>query len=139
MHRGKTLTFNVSQLIQAFSQRGLSVHDLVALSGGHTLGFSHYSSFQKRIHNFDSKHQVDVDPALHPLFAQTLRNVCPAGNTQRNAGASLDSTTNQFDNQYFKHLLQGKGLFTSDQALYSDAQTNRLVRQFIIDQNAFFD
>eukprot|EP01018_Ginkgo_biloba_P018611 Gb_22518 [translate_table: standard] len=26
-------TFNVSQLIQAFSQRGLSVHDLVALSG----------------------------------------------------------------------------------------------------------
>lgn len=30
-------TFNISQLQQSFSQRGLSLDDLVALSGKHTL------------------------------------------------------------------------------------------------------
>ncbi|KAJ0098660.1 hypothetical protein Patl1_20035 [Pistacia atlantica] len=42
-------TFNVSQLIQSFSKRRLGVKDLVALSGGHTLGFSHCSSFEARL------------------------------------------------------------------------------------------
>ncbi|PIN09974.1 Peroxidase [Handroanthus impetiginosus] len=34
-------TFNISQLQKSFSLRGLSMEDLVALSGGHTVGFSH--------------------------------------------------------------------------------------------------
>ncbi|TYH64682.1 hypothetical protein ES332_D06G002800v1 [Gossypium tomentosum] len=60
-------TFNISQLQQNFAQRGLTIEDLVALSGGHTLGFSHCSSFQNRIHKFNAT--VDVDPTMQPSFA----------------------------------------------------------------------
>ncbi|CAK7346136.1 unnamed protein product [Dovyalis caffra] len=128
-------TFNISQLQQSFSQRGLSLKDLVALSGGHTLGFAHCSSFQNRIHNFNAT--LDVDPTLNPSFGASLRNVCPAHNKVKNAGATMDSTTTAFDNVYYKLLLQGRSLFSSDQALLSTAKTKALVSKFACSQKMF--
>ncbi|XP_057824754.2 peroxidase 64 [Cryptomeria japonica] len=129
-------TFNISQLLQSFSQRGLSAHDLVALAGGHTLGFSHCSSFRNRIHNFSNTQEVD--PSLHPTFAETLRKACPVGNTQKNAGALLDSTATRFDNQYYKNVVAGKGLFSSDAALYTDGGTKQLAHQYAASRLLFY-
>ncbi|XP_062164532.1 peroxidase 64-like [Alnus glutinosa] len=128
-------TFNISQLQQSFSQRGLSLEDLVALSGGHTLGFAHCSSFQNRIHSFSAT--LDVDPSLQPSFASSLRSVCPAHNKVRNAGATLDSTSTAFDNAYYKLLLQGKSIFSSDQALLTNPTTKALVSKFASSQQEF--
>ncbi|EEF52774.1 Peroxidase 64 precursor, putative [Ricinus communis] len=127
--------FNISQLQQSFSQRGLSLEDLVALSGGHTLGFSHCSSFQNRIHNFNSS--LDIDPTMNPSFAASLRNVCPVHNKVKNAGATLDSSTAIFDNSYYKLLLQGNTLFSSDQALLTTPKTKALVSKFASSQENF--
>ncbi|KAF8405442.1 hypothetical protein HHK36_010348 [Tetracentron sinense] len=128
-------TFCISQLQQSFSQRGLSMEDLVALSGGHTLGFSHCSSFQNRIHNFNTTH--DVDPSMHPSFAASLKSVCPAQNKAKNAGATMDSSSTTFDTTYYKLLLQGKGLFSSDQALLTNTKTQGLVSKFASSHEAF--
>lgn len=128
-------TFNISQLQQNFAQRGLSIEDLVALSGGHTLGFSHCSSFQNRIHNFNAT--VDIDPALNPSFAASLRSVCPVHNKVKNAGATIDSSTFNFDNVYYKLLLQGKSLFSSDQALLTTPKTRALVTKFASSKHEF--
>ncbi|KAK1273363.1 Peroxidase 64 [Acorus gramineus] len=121
-------TFNFSQLHQSFSQRALSVEDLVALSGGHTLGFAHCSSFQNRIHNFDATQMVD--PSMNPSFAATLLRTCPAHNKVRAAGSTMDSTPVTFDNVYFKLLGKGKGLFSSDSALLTDPKAKALVSKF---------
>eukprot|EP01018_Ginkgo_biloba_P028497 Gb_35165 [translate_table: standard] len=131
-----TPNFNISQLIQSFALRGLSTHDLVALSGGHTLGFSHCSSFQQRLHNFSVTHEMD--PSMERVFVEKLKKQCPVGNINSSAGAFMDSTTKQFDNQYFKHLVGGKGLFTSDHALLLDNRTKSLVEVFAGDENSFF-
>ncbi|XP_065625328.1 peroxidase 64 [Quercus suber] len=128
-------TFNISQLQQSFSQRGLSLKDLVALSGGHTLGFAHCSSFQNRIHNFNAS--FDIDPSLQPSFAASLRSICLAHNKTKNAGATLDSTTATFDNVYYKLLLQGKSIFSSDQALLTTPKTKALVSKFASSQQEF--
>ncbi|KAL8168392.1 hypothetical protein V2J09_009891 [Rumex salicifolius] len=129
-------TFNLTQLQQSFSKRGLGLEDLVALSGGHTLGFAHCSSFQNRIHNFDSTH--DIDPTLQASFAAQLRKVCPLKNTVKNAGATMDNSPTTFDNTYFKFLLQGKSLFSSDQALLTSTTTKTLVSKFAGSQGAFY-
>ncbi|VVB08322.1 unnamed protein product [Arabis nemorensis] len=121
-------TFNISQLRQSFGQRGLSMHDLVVLSGGHTLGFAHCSSFQNRIHKFNT--QKEVDPTLNPSFAASLRGVCPAHNKVKNAGAVMDGSTTSFDNVYYKMLMQGKSLFSSDQALLTSPSTKKLVAKY---------
>ncbi|KAJ8771072.1 hypothetical protein K2173_023397 [Erythroxylum novogranatense] len=129
-------TFNISQLQQSFSQRGLSLDDLVALSGGHTLGFSHCSSFRNRIQNFNDTH--DIDPTINPSFAISLQGICPKNNNAKNAGTTMDPSSTTFDNTYFKLILQGKGLFSSDQSLLSNPRTSKLVTRFSRSQQSFF-
>ncbi|KAL3527249.1 hypothetical protein ACH5RR_011905 [Cinchona calisaya] len=128
--------FNISQLQQSFSQRGLSMDDLVALSGGHTVGFSHCSSFQSRIRNFNATH--DIDPTLHPSFAASLRSICPDKNKAKNAGTSMDPSPITFDNTYYKLIFQGKSLFSSDQALLTSPKTKELVSKFESSKQTFY-
>ncbi|CAJ2646658.1 unnamed protein product [Trifolium pratense] len=130
-------TFNISQLQQSFSQRALSAKDLVALSGGHTLGFSHCSSFRNRIQNFNATH--DVDPSLNPSFATKLKSICPKKNQAKNAGATMDPSSTAFDNTYYKLILQQNALFSSDQALLDSPKTKYFVSKFAASQKAFYD
>ena len=131
---GPTASFD--QLKQAFHGRGLSTKDLVVLSGGHTLGFAHCSSFQNRIHGF--RRNADVDPALSPPFAAALRRACPANNTARAAGSAMDSTSTAFDNAYYRMLLSGRGLFSSDEALLTHPKTRGFVALYAASHDAFF-
>ncbi|GER25284.1 peroxidase [Striga asiatica] len=128
--------FNTSQLIQSFAKRGLSPKDLVALSGGHTLGFAHCSSFSARLRNFSTAH--DSDPTLDPQFADGLKHTCRRNNTDRNAGQFLDSTSSVFDNDYYRMILEGKGVFVSDESLKSDHRTVPIVEAYAWDQDLFF-
>lgn len=58
-------------------------------------------------------------------------------NKVRNAGATMDSSTTTFDNAYYKLLVQGKSLFSSDQSLLSTARTKALVSKFASSQEEF--
>ncbi|XP_021730175.1 peroxidase 66-like [Chenopodium quinoa] len=127
---------NATALIQAFASRGLSIKDLVTLSGGHTLGFSHCSSFVARVHNFSTLHATD--PSMNTEFASLLKNKCPSSNNNGDAGQFLDSTASQFDNDYYKQIIAGKGVFGSDQAMYNDPSTRPIIEAFAKDQNLFF-
>lgn len=127
---------NATTLIQGFKKRGLGVTDLVALSGGHTLGFSHCSSFEARLRNFSSTH--NTDPSMNVEFAESLKKKCLKPNKDRNAGQFLDSSASTFDNDYYKRILAGKGVFASDQGLYSDYRTKWIVESFARHQDLFF-
>ncbi|KAL3834521.1 hypothetical protein ACJIZ3_009257 [Penstemon smallii] len=129
-------SFNTSQLIQSFTQRGLTTKDLVTLSGGHTLGFSHCSSFEARLRNFSKVH--DFDPNLNPQFAQDLKTKCPKPNQDSSAGHFLDSTQSVFDNDYYRRIVGGKGVFLSDQSMILDYRTKWIVEAFARDQSSFF-
>lgn len=127
---------NSTQLIQSFAERGLGLKDLVALSGGHTIGFSHCSSFEARLQNFSMVH--DVDPRMNGEFAQELRKKCPKAIRNGNAGQFLDSTSLAFDNDYYHRVLAGEGVFGSDQELLRDYRTRWIVEAFATDQSLFF-
>ncbi|GJN31580.1 hypothetical protein PR202_gb19994 [Eleusine coracana subsp. coracana] len=114
--------FNVNQLITSFADKGLSAEDMVVLSGAHTIGRSHCSSFVSDRLNTPS----DMDAG----FANFLRGRCPA-----NPSPSNDPTVNQdivtpnaLDNQYFKNVLDRKVLFTSDAALMTSPTTAQMVK-----------
>ncbi|RCV09102.1 hypothetical protein SEVIR_1G386700v4 [Setaria viridis] len=124
------------QLKQAFHARGLSTKDLVVLSGGHTLGFAHCSSFQDRIRSPNGG--GGADPALSPSFAASLRRACPANNTARAAGSGLDATEAAFDNTYYRMLQTGRGLLGSDDALLTHPKTRAFVALYAASQEAFF-
>ncbi|EES06085.1 peroxidase 64 [Sorghum bicolor] len=132
---GPTASFE--QLKQAFHGRGLSTKDLVVLSGAHTLGFAHCSSFQNRIRLQDQGTDAD-DPSLSPSFAAALRRACPANNTVRAAGSGLDATSAAFDNTYYRMLQAGQGLLSSDEALLTHPKTRAFVALYAASQEAFF-
>ncbi|KAL2534768.1 Peroxidase 16 [Abeliophyllum distichum] len=126
---------NLDQLNTIFARRGLSQTDMIALSGAHTIGFSHCNRFSKRIYNFSPRNRID--PTLNLQYAMQLRQMCPLRVDPRIA-INMDPTTPQtFDNAYFRNLQQGKGLFVSDQVLFSDSRSRATVNLFASNNAAF--
>ncbi|KAF3789703.1 Peroxidase 66 [Nymphaea thermarum] len=122
----------VTKLIQSFAKKGLSVGDLVALSGAHTLGVSRCTSFSSRINT------GNVDPAMDSKFAMKLQGECSMLNAASGNTVFLDATAVTFDNNYYKRLTRGKGVLTSDQDLYNDARTRELVNLYGRHKGLFF-
>eukprot|EP01018_Ginkgo_biloba_P023034 Gb_17935 [translate_table: standard] len=131
-------TLDASQLIKAFTQHGLSVQEMVALSGGHTLGVARCSSFKNRLAKFDSAH--DVDPSINSQFLATLKRSCikTSSDIDDNATVAFDSTKNMFDNSYYMNIQSGAGLLTSDQTLLSSPKTRGIVNMYAMNQASFF-
>ncbi|KAG6729010.1 hypothetical protein I3842_01G006100 [Carya illinoinensis] len=128
-------TFNLNQLNSMFAAHGLSQTDMVALSAAHTVGFSHCSKFAHRIYNFSR--QNTVDPSLEQNYATQLQSMCPKIVDPRIAINMDPNTPRKFDNVYFKNLEQGKGLFTSDQVLFTDKRSKPTVNSLASSSSAF--
>ncbi|KAB1214883.1 Peroxidase 73 [Morella rubra] len=132
-------TFNLDQLTSLFASNGLSQRDMIALSAAHTVGFSHCSQFSNRIYNFSK--QNPVDPTLNKTYASELQSECPKDVDPQVAIEMDPNTPQKFDNMYFKNLLQGMGLFTSDEVLFTDTRSkptvNRWARNATNFQKAF--
>ncbi|KAF8035260.1 hypothetical protein BT93_C1323 [Corymbia citriodora subsp. variegata] len=127
--------FSLDQLNSMFSSHGLSQTDMIALSGAHTIGFAHCGKFSKRIYNFSPRNRID--PTLNFGYALQLRQMCPI-NVDPRIAINMDPATPQtFDNAYFKNLQQGKGLFVSDQILFSDLRSRATVNLFASNNAAF--
>ncbi|XP_071735751.1 lignin-forming anionic peroxidase-like [Rutidosis leptorrhynchoides] len=122
-------TAPLESLISTFDNVGLNTRDMVALSGAHTLGQAQCFTFRDRIYSNGS----NIDAG----FASTRRRRCPTidGNTNL---AALDLVTpNSFDNNYFKNLIQKKGLLESDQVLFSGGSTDSIVTEYSNNRNKF--
>lgn len=91
-------------------------------TGAHTLGQAQCFTFSGRIYSNGS----DIDAG----FASTRKRRCPAS-TSDTTLAPLDLVTpNSFDNNYFKNLMQKKGLLESDQVLFSGGSTDSIVSEY---------
>ncbi|KAK7388116.1 hypothetical protein VNO78_22921 [Psophocarpus tetragonolobus] len=127
--------FNLDQLNSMFNSHGLSQTDMIALSGAHTIGFSHCNRFSKRIYKFSPRSRID--PTVNLQYAFQLRQMCPLRVDPRIA-INMDPVSPQkFDNQYYKNLQQGMGLFTSDQVLFADARSRATVNLFASNEKTF--
>lgn len=124
-------TFDLDQLTALFAKNGISRADMIALSGAHTVGFSHCSRFAERIHG------NPVDPTLNKTYASELQGSCPK-NVDPTIAVNMDPITPRtFDNQYYKNLQQGMGLFTSDQVLFTDSRSRPTVNSWAQSSSAF--
>lgn len=81
------------------------------------------------------------DPTLNTTYLKELSKICPQNGTGTNLTNLDPITPNKFDKKYYSNLKSGKGLFQSDQELFStpDADTISIVNKFSRNKNAFFD
>jgi peroxidase len=124
-------TSNLNALINSFNGVGLSQKDLVALSGSHTIGQARCTSFRARIYNETNN--------LESSFAQTRQTNCPrATGLGDNNLAPLDlQTPTSFDNNYYKNLVNHKGLLHSDQQLFNGGSADSFVTAYSSNPSAF--
>ncbi|KAK7303548.1 hypothetical protein RJT34_14455 [Clitoria ternatea] len=131
--------FNLTLLKAAFVAQGLNTTDLVALSGAHTFGRAHCSTFVSRLYNFSGT--GNPDPTLNTTYLQTLRAICPNGGPGTNLTNFDPTTPDTFDKNYYSNLQIQKGLLQSDQELFSTtgADTIGIVNSFSSNQTLFFE
>uniref|UniRef100_J3KZD6 Peroxidase n=1 Tax=Oryza brachyantha TaxID=4533 RepID=J3KZD6_ORYBR len=123
---------SAAELVGNFSRKNLTAEDMVVLSGAHTIGVSHCSSFTNRLYGFSAG--SDVDPTISPAYAFLLRAVCPSNSSQFFPNTTVDMdviTPAALDNKYYVGLANNLGLFTSDQALLTNATLRASVDEFV--------
>ncbi|KAF5185435.1 Peroxidase [Thalictrum thalictroides] len=121
--------FNAKQLEDNFARKRLSLDEMVTLSGAHSIGVSHCSSFSNRLYTFNSTHPQD--PSMDARYAAFLKTRCPSpfsNGGNRDPTMPLDvGTPNTLDNTYYKELRNHRGLLTSDQILFDSRSTAGIV------------
>ncbi|KAL8217648.1 hypothetical protein R6Q57_021021 [Mikania cordata] len=129
----------IQNLITLFRRQGLDEVDLVSLSGAHSIGMARCTSFKQRLYNQDGNNQPDS--TLEVTYYNDLKTICPKTGGDNNISPLDFESPARFDNTYFKLIMWGKGLLTSDQVLLTGnvEETMFLVKAFAEDDALFFD
>ncbi|CAN6206236.1 unnamed protein product [Urochloa humidicola] len=110
---------DVPRLKAMFAAKGLDTVDMVALSGAHSIGRSHCSSFSDRL----PPNASDMNATL----AAQLRASCASATGADNTVPQDYKTSDVLDNQYYTNVITKNVLFASDAALLKSNETALLV------------
>ncbi|XP_057781810.1 peroxidase N-like [Salvia miltiorrhiza] len=130
---------SLDSIVSKFDAVGLNTTDVVALSGGHTIGLSRCALFSGRLSNFSGSGAPDatLDSSLIP----ELRSACPVNGDGNNTVALDNRSRDLFDNSYFRNLVNGRGILQSDQVLVSGdsaASTTKTIAELYSNNSAVF-
>ncbi|RDY08020.1 Peroxidase 72 [Mucuna pruriens] len=123
-------------ILTKFKLQGLDLVDLVALSGGHTIGNARCTSFRQRLYNQSGN--GEADSSLDEYYGDFLRTKCPKSGGDQNLFFLDYGTPYKFDNSYFKNLLVNKGLLSSDQVLFTANQESAQLVNLYAERNDIF-
>ncbi|CAN6168162.1 unnamed protein product [Urochloa humidicola] len=112
---------SVTELVKFFQSNGLNIIDLVVLSGAHTIGRASCGAVRPAL--------CKLRGATERRYADFLRRKCGAGGDGEYVELDGETPT-EFDNQYYKNLMLGRGVLDTDMELLPDSRTGGLVRAF---------
>ncbi|KAG6555736.1 hypothetical protein Mapa_002975 [Marchantia paleacea] len=116
---------NFNTLSAIFRRKGLSVKDMVILSGAHTVGLTRCASMQTRLYNFSPT--SPTDPTIDPAFAASLKRQCKEGDNNTLIRNDPTKRTDTWDFNYYSNVLRSKSLFISDDAMKRDPAARKIV------------
>ncbi|KAF3332956.1 peroxidase 1-like protein [Carex littledalei] len=129
---------SISAIIGVYAKKNLTTKDVAVLSGAHSLGVSHCSSFSYRLYNYTGT--GITDPTLNNKYAEKLKKQCSP--TDNNTIVPMDPDNPlTFGLGYFKSVLNRQGLFNSDEALLHNKATRAYVaaQASAMSSQQFFD
>ncbi|KAL2622985.1 hypothetical protein R1flu_003190 [Riccia fluitans] len=128
-------SLNFTELVQNFAPKGFGAREMIVLSGSHTIGRTHCNGIGPNLYNYTGIDDL-TNPALDSKFARVLKKKCPKGN--RTNIVDMDRTKNLFDREYYKGVLNHKGVFISDLALIENTFGLRVVTELVAKSSSFF-
>ncbi|KAF5747141.1 Peroxidase 9 -like protein [Tripterygium wilfordii] len=118
-----------------------TIQNLITLfKRGHTIGVARCVTFKQRLYNQNGNNRPDE--TLDKMYYSGLKSVCPRSGGDNNISPLDFGSPATFDNTYFKLILWGKGLLTSDEVLLTGnaaGKTRQLVKAYAEDEVAFFN
>ncbi|GAB2267712.1 Peroxidase 9 [Dionaea muscipula] len=96
------------------------------------------TTFKQRLYNQNGDNQPDI--TLERTYSIDLRSVCPPSGGDNNLSPLDYASPVRFDNTYFKLILGGRGLLTSDEVLLTGSIPSivELVKAYAEDEDLFF-
>ncbi|KVH99327.1 heme peroxidase [Cynara cardunculus var. scolymus] len=138
--RGFEVIDEIKSELEEACPETISCADILALAarGAHTIGMARCTTFKQRLYNQNGNNQPDS--TLERSYYHDLKSVCPKTGGDSNISPLDLASPATFDNTYFKLILSGKGLLTSDQVLLAGnlGKTMQLVKAFADDRALFF-
>ncbi|KAH1116170.1 hypothetical protein AAZX31_17G010600 [Glycine max] len=126
-------TITVDEFISIFMSKGMNIEESVSILGAHTLGIGHCFNIVGRLYDPQLGDKMDFG------FEASLRLACPTEIPLTNfTFVPNDMTPVIFDNQYYRDIMMGRGLFGIDSSISRDPRTAPFVMRFAMDQNYFF-
>ncbi|GMP98225.1 hypothetical protein CsSME_00046194 [Camellia sinensis var. sinensis] len=111
-------SLSVSQALQFFTAKKLTLNDMVTLLGAHTVGVAHCGFFQDRLSNFQGSGKPD--PTMDPTLV-----------SNQDPTTFLDQNTSFiFDNEYYHQIKLKRGVMQIDQELALDKASAPIVTGF---------
>ncbi|CAL4970360.1 unnamed protein product [Urochloa decumbens] len=111
-------TFTLQQLEKAFRNKNFSSSEMVALSGGHSIGSVRCKFVADPVRKLQCQNMALVDPShMEPL----------------------DTTSLAFDNRYYGDVVNGTGVLGSDRVLMDKGEREKQVRGYSSNRDGFFN
>uniref|UniRef100_A0A7C9CT65 Peroxidase n=1 Tax=Opuntia streptacantha TaxID=393608 RepID=A0A7C9CT65_OPUST len=125
---------SMSVVLDRFKAIGIDTKGLVALLGAHSVGRTHCVKLVHRLY-------PDVDPVLNADHVPHMLKKCPDPIPDPKAVQYVRNdrgTPMVLDNNYYRNILDSKGLLIVDHQLATDKRTRPYVIKMAKDQNYFF-
>ncbi|KAL5972636.1 Peroxidase 42 [Asimina triloba] len=125
---------SMSVVLDRFMAMGINTPGVVALLGSHSVGRTHCVKLVHRLY-------PEVDPELNPDHVEHMLHKCPDAIPDPKAVQYVRNdrgTPMKFDNNYYRNILDNKGLLLVDHQLATDMRTKPFVKKMAKDQDYFF-
>ncbi|KAH9319765.1 hypothetical protein KI387_021534 [Taxus chinensis] len=125
----------ISTVLTRFKAIGIDTPGVVALLGAHSVGRTHCVKLVHRLY-------PEVDPTLDAGHVEHMMKKCPDAIPNPKAVQYVRNdrgTPMKLDNNYYRNLMDNKGLLIVDQQLYADPRTRPYVKKMAKKQDYFFD
>ncbi|KAM1593273.1 hypothetical protein ACFX1Z_036656 [Malus domestica] len=125
---------SMSVVLEKFADMGIDTPGVVALLGAHSVGRTHCVKLVHRLY-------PEVDPQLNPDHVPHMLKKCPDAIPDPKAVQYVRNdrgTPMIFDNNYYRNILDNKGLMMVDHQLATDKRTKPYVKKMAKSQDYFF-
>lgn len=124
-------TMTVAEMTKIFTRKGMTVDEMVVLTGAHSIGRAQCDFFDYRLYNYSENEARD--PRMEAAYGYYLSVHCPPllpGQERGEIQVNFDpSTPLRLDNSFYLRLKEGRVLLKSDQDMADDPTTRDLVRR----------
>ncbi|KAK9064177.1 hypothetical protein SSX86_015557 [Deinandra increscens subsp. villosa] len=125
---------SMTVVLERFKKIGIDTPGVVALLGSHSVGRTHCVKLVHRLY-------PEVDPALNPAHVEHMLHKCPDAIPDPKAVQYVRNdrgTPMILDNNYYRNILDNKGLLIVDHQLATDKRTKPFVKKMAKSQDYFF-